>query len=239
MMNHLKILEVLPPYKEIIITLFPLFILQCPPFARSLDLNCFSSHLLLLPCCPLSLVHLPWVFLLLEELSMYWIIAPLQSAWNYLSNEWSFISIGHRTRELRPFHFVGASCPGLISERVTSKDLVLTSCTGLLKCWFLRHWKVDLMEHFNIQFPLLYISEHVSRFWRCWWSWFQLLLRNHWSDSPCLQNNYNAQSTPEVTVGNTNPMPTNNDIPKIFTCGIVNLAKILMGVRECKRACKR
>jgi hypothetical protein len=40
-------------------------------------------------------------------------------------------------------------------------------------------------------------------------------------------------------VGNTHPMhpmPTNHDIPKIFTCGIVNLAKILMGVRECKRA---
>jgi hypothetical protein len=78
-------------------------------------------------------------------------------------------------------------------------------------------------------------------FWRCWWSWFQLLSRTHGSDSPCLQNNYNAQSTPEVMVGNTypiHPMPTNHDIPKIFTCGIVNLAKILMGVRECKCVCK-
>jgi hypothetical protein len=78
----------------------------------------------------------------------------------------------------------------------------------------------------------------LLRFWRCWWSWFQLLLWTHGSDSPCLQNNYNAQSTPKVTVGNTHPMPTNHDIPKIFTCGIVNLAKILMGVRECKCACK-
>jgi hypothetical protein len=75
-------------------------------------------------------------------------------------------------------------------------------------------------------------------FWRSWWSWFQLLLWTHGSDSPCLQNNYNAQSTPEVTVRNTHPMPTNHDIPKIFTCGIVNLAKILMGVCECKSACK-
>jgi hypothetical protein len=41
-----------------------------------------------------------------------------------------------------------------------------------------------------------------------------------------------------VTVGNTHPMPTNHDIPMIFTCGIVNLAKILMGVRECKCVCK-
>jgi hypothetical protein len=71
MMSHLKILEVLPPCKEIIITLLPLFIIQCTPFATSLDLNCFSSHLLLLPCCPLSLVYLPRVFLLLPELSMY------------------------------------------------------------------------------------------------------------------------------------------------------------------------
>jgi hypothetical protein len=92
-------------------------------------------------------------------------------------------------------------------------------------------------------FPFLYISEHVLNldensmlplgFWRCWWSWFQLLSRTHGSDSPFLQNNYNAQSTPEVTVGNTHPMPTNHDIPTIFTCAIVNLAKILMGVREC------
>jgi hypothetical protein len=81
----------------------------------------------------------------------------------------------------------------------------------------------------------------LSGVWRCWWSWFQLLLWTHGSDSPCLQNNYNAQSTPEVTVGNTHsihPMPTNYDISKIFTCAIVNLAKILKGVRECKRACK-
>jgi hypothetical protein len=69
----------------------------------------------------------------------------------------------------------------------------------------------------------------LSGIWRCWWSWFQLLLRTHGSDSPCLLNNYNAQTTPEVTARNTHSTPTNHDIPKIFTCGIVNLAKILMG----------
>jgi hypothetical protein len=63
-------------------------------------------------------------------------------------------------------------------------------------------------------------------------------IMNSWSDSPCLHNNYNAQSTPEVTVGNTHPMPINYEIPKIFTCGIVNLAKILKGVHEYKGACK-
>jgi hypothetical protein len=125
---------------------------------------------------------------------MYWIIAPLKSAWNYVSNDWSFIPIGLRTRELSPFYFVGASCPRLISECVTPKDLVVTSCVGLLKCWFLMHWKVDLMEHFNIQFLLFFTSLNMClilmktavlllRFWRCWWSWFQLLSRTHGSDS--------------------------------------------------------
>jgi hypothetical protein len=93
----------------------------------------------------------------------------------------------------------------------------------------------------NMFLILMKTAVLLSGFWRCWWSWFQLLLPTHGGDSPCLQNNYNAQGTPEVTVGNTQHMPhmpTNHDIPKIFTCGIVNLAKILMGVRECKRACK-
>jgi hypothetical protein len=43
-----------------------------------------------------------------------------------------------------------------------AQDLVVTSCTGLLKCWFLMHWKVDLMEHLNIQFfPFLHLSTCV------------------------------------------------------------------------------
>jgi hypothetical protein len=83
---------------------------------------------------------------------MYWTITPLQSTWNYLSNKWSFIPIRLGTRELRPFYFVSASCPGLISECVTPKELVVTSFMGLLKCWFLMHYKVYLMEHLPIQF---------------------------------------------------------------------------------------
>jgi hypothetical protein len=233
------------------------FILQYPPFATSLDPNCFSSHLLLLPCCPLSLVHLPRVFVLLPELCMYLIIAPLQSAWNYISNEWSFISIGLRTRELRSFYFVGASCPELISESYTLFTLLVQD-SQRFGCNFLhrssRMLILDALESrlngaleylffpfftsLNMCLILMKTAVLLSGFWRCWWSWFQLLLRTHGSDSPCLPNNYNAQSTPEVTVGNTYPMPTNHDIPKIFTCGIVNLAKILMGVRECKHACK-
>jgi hypothetical protein len=86
----------------------------------------------------------------------------------------------------------------------------------------------------NMCLMLMKTAVLLSGFWSCWWSWFQLLSRTHGSDSPFLQNNYKAQSTPEVTVGNTHPMPTNHDIPTIFTCAIVNLAKILMGIRECK-----
>jgi hypothetical protein len=85
----------------------------------------------------------------------------IQNAWNYLANEWSFIPIGLRTRELHSFYFVGASCPRLISECVTPKDLVVTSCTGLLNFWFLMRWKVDLMEHLNIQFFL------ILHLWTC------------------------------------------------------------------------
>jgi hypothetical protein len=95
-----------------------------------------------------------------------------------------------------------------------------------------------LCTSLNMWLILMKTAALLSGFWRCWWSWFQLLLWIHGSDSPCLQNNYNAQCTPKVTVGNTHPMPTNCVIPKIFTCGIVNLAKLLKGVRECKRACK-
>jgi hypothetical protein len=65
----------------------------------------------------------------------------------------------------------------------------------------------------------------------------QLLSRTHGRDSPCLQNNYNAQSTPEVTV-RTTLCYNDHDIPTICTRGIVNLAKILMGVREYKCVCK-
>jgi hypothetical protein len=161
---------------------------------------------------------------------MYWTITPLQSAWSYIYNEWSFIPIVLRTRELRPFYFVGASCPRLISECVTPKDLVVTSCTGLLKCWFLMHWKVDLMDHLNIQFFLLYISEHVLNLDENSSAPFGILevlmilisafITNSWEWFTMPANNYNAQSTPEATIGNTHPMPTNHDIPRIFTCGI-------------------
>jgi hypothetical protein len=69
----------------------------------------------------------------------------------------------------------------------------------------------------------LYISEHApnldegsgaSSGMRCWRSYFHLSLLTHGSDSSCLQNNSKAQSTPEVTVGNTHSMLTTKDIPE-------------------------
>ena len=147
MMNHL---EVLPLCKDRNTLYFVLIVLQRPLFVTSLCPNCFHLHLL--PCCPSLLVHLLRIFLIILEQNMYWTVASLQNAWNYLSNEWSFIPIGLRTKELCPFYSVSASWPGLISERVTPKDLVVTPCTGLLKCWILMRWKENLMELLNIQF---------------------------------------------------------------------------------------
>jgi hypothetical protein len=39
----------------------------------------------------------------------------------------------------------------------------------------------------NMCLILMKTAVLLSGFWRCWWSWFQLLLRTHGSDSPCLQ----------------------------------------------------
>jgi hypothetical protein len=50
-------------------------------------------------------------------------------------------------------------------------------------------------------------------FWKCWRSYFHLSSLTHGSDSSCLQNNSKAQSTPEVTVGNTHSMLTNQIYP--------------------------
>jgi hypothetical protein len=75
----------------------------------------------------------------------------------------------------------------------------------------------------NMRLILMKTTVLLSRFWRCWWSWFQLLLQTHGSDSPCLQNNYNAQSTPEVTIGNTHPVIWwDLDSPRgVNPCGLV------------------
>jgi hypothetical protein len=117
------------------------------------------------------------------------------------------------------------------------KMLILDALESRLN-WALEYPIFLFFTSLNMCLILMKTTVLLLGFWRCWWSWFQLLLRTHGSDSRCLQNNYNAQSTPEVMVRNTHPIPTNHDIPKIFTCGIVNLAKILMGVCECKHACK-
>jgi hypothetical protein len=105
-------------------------------------------------------------------------------------------------------------------------------------CNFLHRSPLESRLNGALEYPIFPFCTSLKTIWKCSWSWFQLLSRTHGRDSPCLQNNYNLQSTPEVMVGNTHPMPTNHDIPTIFTCGIANLVKILMGVREYKRACK-
>jgi hypothetical protein len=53
----------------------------------------------------------------------------------------------------------------------------------------------------------------------CNWS------RTHENTSPCLQNKYNAHSTPGVMVGSRNNCQQTKYIPKILTCGKAYLAR--------------
>jgi hypothetical protein len=60
---------------------------------------------------------------------------------------------------------------------------------------------------------LMKAAVFLPRFWRCWRSYFHLSLLTHESDLSCLQNKSKAQSTPEVTVGNTHSILITKDIP--------------------------
>jgi hypothetical protein len=247
-MNHLKILEVLPPCEEIIITLLSLFIIQCPPFPRALI--SIVSHPIF------SSFHVvPYRWFILHEFYS-------TSRTDYVLNPSSIakcLKLSFQRVVIHPdrtpnkwvtpfllcwcqlsradFRMCNAQRFGCNFLHGSPKMLILDALESRFN-GALEYPIFTFGTSLNMYLILMKTAVLLSGFWRCWWSWFQLLLRTHWSDSPCLRNNYNAQSTPDVTVGNTHPMPTNHDIPKIFTCGIVNLAKILMGVRECKCACK-
>jgi hypothetical protein len=123
-------------------------------------------------------------------------------------------------KRVTPFWLHQCKLSRLISECVTPNDLVVTPCTDLLKCWISMHWKEDLVEllktqiflfckSLNMRLILMKAAVFILAFWRCWRSYFHLSLLTHGSDSSCLQNNSKAQSTPEVTVGNTHSMLTN------------------------------
>jgi hypothetical protein len=45
---------------------------------------------------------------------------------------------------------------------------------------------VPFCTSLNMCLILMKTAVLLSGFWRCWWSWFQLLSRTHGSDSPCL-----------------------------------------------------
>jgi hypothetical protein len=51
----------------VLFTFVALIILQRPPYVTSLSPNRFSIRLHLIPCCPLSLLQLPRIFLQLPE----------------------------------------------------------------------------------------------------------------------------------------------------------------------------
>jgi hypothetical protein len=111
----------------------------------------FSSS----PCC-LFFMDFP----LCPEQNIYRNIALLKSLWNYLSNMWSFIENGVKTRELCLFYFSAARCPKLISGRVALGDSGITTCRNLWLSWFLICWNCNFMGLLNIQkissvFPLI------------------------------------------------------------------------------------
>jgi hypothetical protein len=54
-------------------------------------------------------------------------------------------------KRVTPFLLHQCKLSRLISERVTPNDLVVTPCTGLLKCWISMRWKEDFVVLLNIQ----------------------------------------------------------------------------------------
>jgi hypothetical protein len=133
---------------------------------------------------------------------MYLIIAPLQSAWNYLSNEWSFMSIGLWTRVTSfllcwckltqaDFRMCYARRFGCNFLHRSPKMLILDALKSRLN-GALEYPIFTYFTSLNMCLILMKTAVLLSGFWRCWWSWFRLSLRTHGSDSPCLQNNYNG-----------------------------------------------
>jgi hypothetical protein len=114
-------------------------------------------------------------FPLYLEQNIYRNIALLKSLWNYLSNLWSFIENGVKTRKLCPFYFSVVCCPKLISGRVALGDSGITSCRNLRLFWFLIGWNRNFMGLLNIQkYPVLSFLYHEEFWWDRW-------LLAHWS----------------------------------------------------------
>jgi hypothetical protein len=70
------------------------------------------------------------------------------------------------------------------------KMLILDASESRLN-WALEYPIFPFFTSLNMCLILMKTAVLLWGFWRCWWSWFQLLLQTHGSDSPCLQNNYN------------------------------------------------
>ena len=160
------------------------------------------------------LPHLHEFFFQFPEQNIYWNIAPLRSAWIFLSNESSFAQNWFRTRELCPFHPSAAICPDEFQNvqrpmflpylLVRVFKFIDLGCVGTGISW----------SFWISTFSSLYASVHVQNLmktaglalehWRCWRIWFLLWSRIHGNALSCLQNNSSAQSTPKVTVGSRN-----------------------------------
>jgi hypothetical protein len=159
MMNHLVILEVLPPCVEIII--MPWLSYNVRPLPQALvpiisQLVFTSFHVVLYRCFNFHEFFFNLQNRTCTEILLYYkfleIIFPMSGHSPQSDSEQESYALFTPSMQ---------NCPGLISERVTPKDLVVTPCTGLQKCWISMHWKEDLVELLNIQ-----ISSFVH-LWTC------------------------------------------------------------------------
>jgi hypothetical protein len=136
MMNHHVFIEVLPPYVEIIIVLFTfvaLIILQRPPFATSLGPNRLSTRIHLLLCCPLSLLELPRIFFNFQN------ITCTETLLHCKVLEIIFPTSGHSPQSDSKQESYTLFTPSMQTvpadfRMCEPNDLVVTPCTGLLKC---------------------------------------------------------------------------------------------------------
>jgi hypothetical protein len=132
----------------------------------------------------------------------------------------------------------------LISERVTPKDFAVTFYSDLLKHWVLMCWKEDLTKLLNIQFS------SFAHLWTCARSW--------WKQQYSFQDfrNVNGRGCnfyhelmgvilhackttqihkipPRWRLGILTLCQQTKYIPKILTCGIVNLAEEILKPYMC------
>jgi len=106
------------------------------------------------------------VYLINFEQNIPQTIDPVDSHWNYLSNEYLCVKIRFRTKELCPFYSSTAFCPEFNSARTAFNDLHIAPCRNLQIEWFLLRWKEDFMSFPNIRkYSIFAFWGRAPRWW--------------------------------------------------------------------------